>query len=79
MHTIPNTATIAHPDQSAPIKRLKCCCCGGIFNGRQFNNQDIGHGLGDCCVEYVSTRVEDVPRTYGLPGVHYGLKAAETA
>jgi hypothetical protein len=56
-----------------PITRLKCCCCGASFNGRQFNNQDVGFGLGDCCVEYVSRRTEDMTRTYGRRGIHYSV------
>jgi hypothetical protein len=60
-----------HPDLANPIGWLRCTCCGGSFYGRQFHNQDIGHGLGDCCVEYVKPRVEDMERTYGVSGVHY--------
>ena len=65
----------AHPDLAKPVRWLACCCCGGSFKGRQFHNQDAGHGLGPCCVDYVTPRCEDVPRTYGLPGVHYGIEA----
>ncbi|MGP3790502.1 hypothetical protein [Pseudomonas sp. B392_1p] len=65
-----------HPDLMNPIRNLKCCCCGGRYEGRQFHNQDTGWGLGDCCVEYVRPHmdsIEDMERTYGLRGVHYNL------
>ncbi len=63
-----------HPDLMNPIRgNLKCCCCGGRFEGRQFHNQDTGWGLGDCCVEYVRPHTEDMERTYGIHGVHYKL------
>lgn len=60
-----------HVDLAKPIQRLRCCCCGAAFKGRQFHNQDLGFGLGDCCVEFVSAREADVPRTYGVAGVHF--------
>jgi hypothetical protein len=64
-----------HADMTSPVRRLLCCCCGSTFQGRQFHNQDTGHGLGDCCVEYVAPRVEDMERTYGVSGVHYHIAA----
>lgn len=70
------TATIApHPDINNPIvPRLKCCCCGERFEGRQFHDQDTGWGLGDCCVEIVKPHAgEELESTYGVPGVHYKL------
>jgi len=36
-----------HPDIVKPVRRLVCCCCGGSITGRQFHNQDTGHGLGE--------------------------------
>ncbi|MDH2234131.1 hypothetical protein N5K37_29880 [Delftia tsuruhatensis] len=63
----------AHPDIVKPVRGLACCCCGGSITGRQFHNQDTGHGLGDCCVEFVKPRTEDMERTYGVEGVHYLL------
>lgn len=54
--------------------RMLCCCCAGVTEGRQWHNQDIGHGLGTCCVEFVSKGTEDMERTYGLRGVHYDLE-----
>lgn len=68
------TASGEHPDRSQPIVRLRCCCCGASFRGRQFHNQDVGFGLGDCCVEFVSARVADVAATYGIPGVHFRVQ-----
>lgn len=60
-----------------PIRWMRCTCCGGSFKGRQFNNQDIGWGLGDCCVEYVkvhfTTLGEDFERTYGTEGIHFKI------
>lgn len=60
-----------HPDLKNPVRSLRCCCCGSYFEGRQFHNQDLGFGLGDCCVAFVQPRTEDMERTYGLPRVHY--------
>ena len=68
-----------HPDLKKPVRTLLCCCCGGYIQGRQFHNQDLGHGLGDCCVEFVSKRVEDMERTYGVPGVHYQINTQAQA
>lgn len=70
-----------HPDADKPIRTLQCCCCGGYTRGRQFYNQDTGHGLGDCCVDFVTPRTEDMERTYGVPGVHYriGVPASGTS
>lgn len=56
-----------------PVKYMRCCCCGAAYTGRQFDNQDTGHGLGDCCVDYVAKRTEDMERTYGRPGIHYNV------
>lgn len=57
-----------------PVKHLICCCCGKHSKGRQWRNQDIGFGLGSCCADYVSSRVDDVDAIYGRRGVHYDLK-----
>ncbi len=62
-----------HPDIAKPVRGLICCCCGGRISGRQFHNQDTGYGLGDCCVEFVKPRTENMERTYGIEGVHYRL------
>lgn len=68
-----------HPDLAKPVMRLKCCCCGGYTKGRQFHNQDLGFGLGSCCMEYVRARVgNDMESIYGLNGVHYNLEAVRT-
>lgn len=68
----PAARSTSHPDASKPIVALKCACCGARFHGRQFQNQDTGWGLGNCCVAYVS-RTDDLARTYGIDGVHYNL------
>lgn len=67
------TAFQPHPDLSKPAKRLRCCCCGGEAYGRQFHNQDLGYGLGACCVSFVTPRIEDMARTYGIEGIHFKL------
>ena len=67
-----------HPDADKPVRTLQCCCCGGYTKGRQFYNQDTGHGLGDCCVDFVTPRTEDMERTYGVPGVHYRIEEPAT-
>lgn len=65
--------SIPHPDVAKPVRFMLCCCCGGRIEARQFHNQDTGYGLGDCCVERVKPRTEEMERTYGVPGVHYQL------
>ena len=72
------TTLTRHPDADKPIRTLLCCCCGGYTKGRQFYNQDTGHGLGDCCVDFVTPRTEDMERTYGVPGVHYRIEEPAT-
>lgn len=62
-----------HPDLAKKVQQLRCTCCGGYFRGRQFANQDLGHGLGDCCVDYVIPRCIELERTYGVLGVHFGV------
>lgn len=61
------------------IKRLLCCCCGAAHYGRQFHNQDTGHGLCDSCVTWIQGRntytPEEFKRTYGEPGINYQLSA----
>lgn len=63
-------------ERRKPVKRLLCTCCGGVFQGRQHWNQDTGHGLGDCCVEYCRQRTDpdEFERTYGIDGIHYNIK-----
>ena len=61
-------------------KRMKCCCCGGTAWGRQWWNQDTGTTLCKACVEFVKTprnghvhtTDEDMARSYGVLGLHYG-------
>ena len=66
-------SSVEHPDLARKVQRLRCTCCGGEFRGRQFANQDTGHGLGDCCVDFVIPRTVDLEGTYGVHGVHYCL------
>ena len=65
-----------------PIRRLYCTCCGESFYGRQFHNQDIGHGMGPCCADHVlnhrpfgreSMGLAEFERTYGNRGVHFDI------
>jgi len=70
------SSSAGHPDLQKPAIRLKCTCCGAPFQGRQFFNQDTGHGLGDCCLDYVIPRTQDLEATYGINGVHFGLADA---
>lgn len=67
-----------HADAAKPLRRLRCCCCGGDTQGRQFWNQDTGHGLGTCCVAYIRERMspDDIRQTYGVAGVHFIEKEA---
>lgn len=73
MHVQRLTTPEGHPELNSRVRRLKCCCCGEVFEGRQHFNQDTGWGLGDCCIDYVTPHVEDFERTYGVHGVHYGV------
>ncbi|MBV7542014.1 hypothetical protein [Acidovorax sp. sic0104] len=68
-----NASTMDHKDLALRRQLLLCTCCGSRATGRQFHNQDTGHGLGDCCVDFVRPRTEDMERTYGVAGVHYLL------
>ena len=79
-------AALAKPavKREEPIRRLTCTCCGESFKGRQFHNQDIGYGLGDCCLERIRTHrpfghepmtEDEIRRTYGIEGIHYNLPA----
>lgn len=67
--------TTEHPDAAKPIRRLYCTCCGAVIRGRQFHNQDTGHGMGACCIDFASRNMsaDDVRRTWGVRGVHFDL------
>ena len=54
-------------------RRLLCTCCGQATRGRQWWNQDEGTGLCEACIPFVTPRVEDMQRTYGIRGIHYDL------
>lgn len=67
---------------AVPVRRLYCCCCGGSFQGRQFHNQDTGHGMGECCAERVlnhkpfghdAMTLAEFERCYGVRGYHFAL------
>lgn len=65
-------------ERSKPVRRMYCTCCGGMYHGRQWGNQDTGHGLGDCCVKYVRSRYSDdgtqtFEQCYGIEGINYNV------
>ena len=64
-------------ERAKPVRSLSCTCCGGYYRGRQWWNQDAGHGLGDCCVDYC--HVDRTPgvetETYGVAGIHFLIEA----
>jgi hypothetical protein len=63
-------------ERAKPIKWLCCTCCGSYHQGRQWWNQDCGHGLGDCCVAYCGVDPNGgESETYGVPGIHFLLPA----
>ena len=68
------------PNQTR-IRRLLCPCCGAVTRGRQFHNQDDGHGLCERCADWIPSRwpETDMERTYGVRGTHYCLPAAQGA
>lgn len=64
---------MAHKDLEKPLQTLSCTCCGQSFKGRQWWNQDTGHGLGNCCFYLVKQgygSAEEFQQTYGIIGVH---------
>ena len=59
-------------ERAKPIRNLTCTCCGSSYRGRQWWNQDCGHGLGDCCVKFCGVKPNGgESRTYGVPGIHF--------
>lgn len=63
-----------------PVRRLLCACCAGVTHGRQWFNQDDGYGLCPSCADRIEARGNtDMPRTYGVRGVHYDLTAEASA
>lgn len=67
-----------------PIRTLYCACCGSQFKGRQFFNQDTGHGLCYACSFSIPARsvrepytVESFERCYGVRGVHHAVSEME--
>lgn len=72
------TTEKAVAERNKPVRRMYCTCCGGVFSGRQWANQDTGHGLGDCCVESVSAKyrhddTQTFAQCYGIEGIHYNI------
>lgn len=64
-------------ERAKPIRRLSCTCCGESYRGRQWWNQDCGHGLGDCCVKYCHVDPEGGESScYGVPGIHFLIPSA---
>jgi len=57
------------------VKDLTCTCCNGLARGRQWWNQDTGHGLCVSCVEFATNgqTPEWVKDTYGEKGVNYAI------
>lgn len=71
-------AVAAKKAKAAPVEDLVCACCGGWTKGRQWHNQDIGFGLGACCVDRVSRTPDDkenLERRYGTAGINYSIAA----
>jgi|GEM_PF-1320309 hypothetical protein len=64
----------------APV-RLLCACCGARTTGRQWSNQDAGHGLCTDCIEKVLANMpaEEFSKCYGHPRVHFGLSQCPPA
>ena len=61
-------------ERAKPIRTLRCTCCGELFRGRQWWNQDCGYGLGDCCATRCGVKAtEGESRTYGVPGIHFWI------
>lgn len=60
-------------ERNKPIKRLSCACCGTLFRGRQWFNQDTGYGLCDRCVRFVGASPEEgvEDESYGVAGIHF--------
>ena len=65
------------------IRTLYCTCCGEQFQGRQFHNQDTGHGMGPCCADRVlehrpfgheAMSLAEFERTYGTRGIHFDVE-----
>ena len=71
-------------ERKKPIRGMRCTCCGQYYKGRQWHNQDTGHGLGDCCTAYCwrghepsEEGAHEYERTYGINGIHYNIPEGE--
>lgn len=59
-------------ERAKPVRWMYCCCCGAMYYGRQWWNQDCRHGLGDCCVERCGVDPNGGENElYGVPGIHF--------
>lgn len=58
-----------------PARTLNCCCCAGVFRGRQWPNQDISFGLGSCCSDRCRPKFteEEFIKTYGIYGFNFNI------
>jgi len=62
-------------ERAKRVKHMTCTCCGESYNGRQWFNQDVGYGLGDCCVDYCGVDPDGgESEVYGVPGIHFLIK-----
>lgn len=72
-------------NEALSIRTLYCTCCGERFKGRQFHNQDTGHGMGPCCADRVlnhrpfgrdAMSLAEFERTYGVRGIHFDVEVS---
>ena len=68
-----------HPDQTNPVRRMTCCCCGASTLGRQWWNRDTGYGLCTSCIDCCQRgqTAESFEQAYGVRGVHFDVQSAE--
>jgi hypothetical protein len=64
--------------ETEPIRSLYCACCGARTEGRQFSNQDAGHGLCPPCSVRIEARWNETDdytfaRCYGTRGYHFDV------
>ena len=66
-------------ERAKPLRWMRCTCCGEDYIGRQWWNQDIGYGLGDCCVQTcgASPTIGDETPCYGVAGIHFLVPQTE--
>lgn len=61
-----------------PVRRVLCSCCGGVTQGRQWYNRDIGYGLCASCIDFChrNETAERFQSLYGVRGVHFDIPSA---